>query len=64
MLSTLLQVKEITICYLFLDLKMAHEQQKKSLEEEFKKNRLSLQVNQFNSLKMYTLTQFVGSASS
>lgn len=27
-----------------LDLKMAHEQQKKSLEEEFEKLRLSLQV--------------------
>lgn len=28
-----------------LDLKMAHEQQTKSLEEEFEKIRLSLQVN-------------------
>lgn len=30
--------------FLILDLKMAHEQQRKSLEEEFQKIRLSLQV--------------------
>ena len=30
--------------FLLLDLKMAHEQQRKSLEEEFEKIRLSLQV--------------------
>lgn len=31
--------------FLVSDLKMAHEQQTKSLEEEFEKIRLSLQVN-------------------
>ena len=35
----------IIICYYVSDLKMAHEQQTKSLEEEFEKIRLSLQVN-------------------
>lgn len=35
----------LSSCALVLDLKMAHEQQTKSLEEEFEKIRLSLQVN-------------------
>lgn len=39
-----------TGCF-FLDLKMAHEQQKKSMEEEFEKLRLSLQV-------LYVLTLY------
>lgn len=43
---TLLQVKRNNnMSFLVSDLKMAHEQQTKSLEEEFEKIRLSLQVN-------------------
>lgn len=44
--DTLLQVKRNNnMSFLVSDLKMAHEQQTKSLEEEFEKIRLSLQVN-------------------
>lgn len=53
-LLTLLQVKRRNdMLFLVLDLKMAHEQQTKSLVEEFEKIRLSLQVN---SLFFYRFT--------
>lgn len=54
LLYSLLQVKrnDNIKSYLVSDLKMAHEQQTKSLGEEFEKIRLSLQVNRFPSKYM------------
>lgn len=54
LLYSLLQVKRNNnnMSYLVSDLKMAHEQQTKSLGEEFEKIRLSLQVNRFPSKYM------------